>query len=175
MSSAVADSLRELLGIEKKRYLEDRAEEGGTAEGFRQRIRKQYTKDPTKFVSLVLDALMEATTKKWQEPPRKRGPDLFAVGLPSGEEFIIPEYLTRPASYATGDDIDDDDESKFQKVDSKFGTINDLFDDATIKMRKAAQSSAAAEKEMQAADELRRRARGKMSAFLRDVVDKKPE
>jgi hypothetical protein len=79
--------------------------------------------------------------------------------------------LTRPASYATGADIEEDDEQKFEKVDFKFATVNDLFDDATIKLRKAAQSSAAAEKEMQAADEARRRARGKMSAFLRDITD----
>jgi hypothetical protein len=91
---------------------------------------------------------------------------LFSIG-----GFTVPEYLTRPASYATGADIEEDDEQKFEKVDFKFATVNDLFDDATIKLRKAAQSSAAAEKEMQAADEARRRARGKMSAFLRDITD----
>jgi hypothetical protein len=71
----------------------------------------------------------------------------------------------------TGEDIEEDDEHKFEKVDYRFATVNDLYDDATLKMRKAAQSSASAEIQMRAADTARRRAGGNMSAFLRDVVD----
>ena len=169
MSAPIASNLRELLNIEKKRYLEERAAAGGTAAGFRERVRASYQADQMKYVALVLDAVMESATKTWQQAPRKRGPDLFCV---AGQ--TIPEYLTRPASFVTGDDIEHDDEEKFEKVDAKFATISDLFDDATIKMRKAAQSSAAAETEMKAADEARRRARGNMAALLREIADPPP-
>jgi hypothetical protein len=163
----VADSLRALLQFEKSRYLEGRKTEGGTAQGFRARIRAQYSRDPTKFEKLVLDALMEATTKTWQAQPRKRGTDLFSIA-----GIAIPEFLTRPSSeYVDGDDIEDDVESKFEKVHHRFATVNDLYEDATIKMRKAAQSSAAAESEMRVADEARRRAKGKTSALLCELAD----
>jgi hypothetical protein len=165
--AAVAETLKQLLRFEKKRYLEARREAGGTAEGFRKRIRNMYAREKLKFDSLMLDALMEATTKQWQEKPRNKGPDLFSIG-----GHTVPEYLTRPANgYVSGDDIEEDDEVKYEKVDAAFATVNDLFDDATIKLRKAAQASTAAELEMRAADEARRRARGSMSAFLRDIAD----
>jgi hypothetical protein len=163
--TAVADSLRELLRLEKSRYIEGKKEQGGTAEGFRERIRRQYGRDPRKFDSLVLDALMEATTKNWQAPPRKRGKDLFAI-----HGITLPEYLTRPAvGPVTGEELDDDE--KFEKVSQKFATVDDLASDTTIKLRKAAQSSAAANQLALALDEARRRARGNGAAFLHDLMD----
>lgn len=161
-----ANSLRELLQFEKTRYLLGRKEEGGTAEGFRQRIRRQYGRHPDKFDALVLDALMEAATKNWEAQPRKHGPDLFSV---SGE--TIPEYLTRPALYVTGEDIETGDEVRFEKVHQKYATANDYREDALIKMRKAAQSSAAAERQMRAVDEVFRRAKGKGNTPLQDIAD----
>jgi len=161
----VADNLRELLNTEKRKYIEGRKEEGGTAEGFRQRIRRQYARDPLKFDSLVLDALMEAATKNWQAPPRKRGKDLFSIA-----EISIPEFLTRPAAaHVTAETLDD--EEAFEKVSQKFATVADLAEDVTIKLRKAAQSAAAANELAQALDEARRRARGKEGAFLHDLMD----
>jgi hypothetical protein len=159
-------SLKDYLGVEKKRYLEECKAFGGTAEGFRDRVRSRYAAGPDEFNKFVLDSLMEATTKRWQAPPRDTGTDLFSIG-----GLVIPEHLTRPAaSFVTGEDVENDD--RFEKVDAAFATVNDLVDDATIKLRKAAQSSAAAERKMKAADEARRRARGNMSTLLSDIADK---
>jgi hypothetical protein len=161
-----ADSLRELLQFEKTRYLQSRKEQGGTAEGFRQRVRRQYSRHPDKFDALVLDALMEAATKNWEAQPRKHGPDLFSISSDT-----VPEFLTRPALFVTGEDIETEAESRFEKVHQKYATVNDYREDALIKMRKAAQSSAAAEKQMQAVDEALRRAKGKGSTPLQDIAD----
>lgn len=161
-------SLRDYLGGEKKRYLEECKTFGGTADGFRERVRAQYAAGPDQFNKYVLDSLMEATTKRWQTPPRDTGSDLFSIG-----GLVIPEHLTRPSAlFVTGEDVEDDEESRFEKVDAAFATVNDLVDDATIKLRKAAQSSAAAERKMKAADEARRRARGNMSMLLSEIADK---
>jgi hypothetical protein len=75
--------------------------------------------------------------------PRKKGPDLFSIA-----GYTIPEHLTRYASgfYSPEDDAEEEDEEAYEKVDHDFATVNDLYDDATIKLRKAAQSSAAAKK-----------------------------
>jgi hypothetical protein len=168
MSGPVAESLSELLGIEKAKYLDECKQTGGTASGFRERIRKQYTKDPPKFNKLALDAWLEATTKKWQQQPRRRGPDLFSIN-----GYAVPEFLTRvgQGGPVDGQAIENDTEEAFEKVSAKFATVNDLYQDATIGMRKAAQNSASAERKMQAADEARRRAKGKVTAFLKDLAD----
>jgi hypothetical protein len=166
MSAPISSTLSGMLNAQKKLYLEGCGPSGGTAKGFRERINADYRSNELKYSALMLDAVMEATTKNWQAPPRKRGPDLFCI---SGQ--TIPETLTRPSSIVTGDDIDDDDDQKFEKVDCKYATVSDLVDDATIKLRKAAQSSAAAEAQMKVADEARRRAGGQMNMFLRDVAD----
>lgn len=162
----VADTLSALLQAEKTRYIEKTQQEGGSAEGFRKRIRGQYSRDHLKYDSLMLDALMEAVTRAWEKPARKHGPDLFSIA-----GVTIPEFLTRPAHHVSGDQIDD--EKLFEKVSYKFATVRDLYDDATVKLRKAAQSSAAAELLMKTADEARRRARGKDTAFLHDLMDER--
>src|SRR6185312_3404117 len=115
-----------MLNTQKKLYLEACGPTGGTAKGFRERISTDYRAHELKYTALVLDAVMEAATKNWQAPPRKRGPDFFCI---SG--LTVPETLTRPSSFATGDDIDDDDEDKFEKVDCRYATVSDLVDDAT--------------------------------------------
>jgi hypothetical protein len=162
------DSLSAFLEIERKKYLEQCQESGGTAQGYREHIVALSNNDPLRFKRWQFEALMEATTRKWQAPPRKHGPDLFSINR---EE--IPEHLTRPASNFDVDDktIEEDDENAFEKVDANFSTVNDLFQDALIKMRKAAQSGAAAERKMKLADEAKRRAKGKINIFLRDIAD----
>ena len=167
MSETIATSLSKFLGTEKKKYLVESREIGGTAEGFRERIRSEYARDKLKFDSLVIDALMEATTRKWQQRPRHHGPDLFMI---SG--YTVPEYLTRPKlKYVDGEDIEADDEAAFEKVDSGFATVYDHFQDTQIHLRKAAQSSAAAERQAKATDEMVRRAKGRMDTPLRDIAD----
>ena len=143
-------------------------EEGAKAQGFRDHIVEIARKDPLRFKAWQLEALLEAATRKWQAPPRKHGPDLFSI---AGEE--IPEHLTRLSSdFEESSDFNEEDEDcDFEKVDANFATVNDLFQDALIKMRKAAQSSAAAEKKMKLADEAKRRAHGQMNVFLRDIID----
>jgi hypothetical protein len=161
------NSLSTWLEIERKKYLEECQESGGTAQGFRDHVAKLSSKDSLRFDSWKFEALMEATTKKWQAPPRKRGEDLFSI---NGE--VIPEHLTRPAAtWVDGDTIDQDEEFTFEKVDANYATVNDGYQDALIKLRKAAQSSAAAEHKMKMADEARRRAKGNMDAYLRDLAD----
>jgi hypothetical protein len=159
------------LTAQKKQFLVGAKEIGGKAKGFRRYIGQQYSDDKEFFNKLVLDALMEAATRKWEQQPRKQGPDLFSInGHP------IPEFLTRAAfpGFDDPDEEEDEDEEEaeqFEKVDHQFATVNDLVADATIKLRKAAQSGAAAEEEMKAADVARRRARGNMTAYLRDLAD----
>lgn len=158
-----AASLTALLTMLKDKYIESTEQEGGTAPGFREFVRKYYSRDKSKFIALVLDAIMEATTKKWEEQPRKTGPDLFSIA-----DETIPEFLTRPAAHFVDGD---DDERTFEKVSFKFATVRDLHLDALIKMRKAAQSSAAAERMMRAADEARRRAGGRDDVLLKTIQD----
>jgi hypothetical protein len=155
------------LAQQKKAYLEAQGETGGTAAGFREWVKGLYVEDELRFTKLVLDATMEATTKQWERPPRKHGPDLFEVA-----GFTVPESLTRPAhGYVTGEELASDDEDAFEKVDQKFATVQDFRDDAMLKMRKAAQSAAVAEQEMKAADEAWRRAHGDASVLLREIAD----
>jgi hypothetical protein len=160
VSGMIASSLSELLKFEKKKYLEDSAENGGTASGFRDRIRNEYATDPEKFNALVPQALMEAATKTWQAPPRKNGPDLFSIA-----GLMIPESLTRLGD-VVGDEITADDEEKFEKGDCNFATVDDLYEDAAITMRKGKQVLAAGERKMRVADEARSRAHGNRKAFL---------
>jgi hypothetical protein len=154
------------LAAQKKKFLIEREQDGGRAKGFREYVGRQYQIDPAYFTKLALDAVMEATTKAWERPARRAGPDLFSIA-----DYAIPEYLTRPTNnYVSDDDLDDETEA-FEKVDHAFATVQDLLYDATIKLRKAAQSSAVAEREMKAVDDARRRARGNMTTLLRDIAD----
>lgn len=140
MSGAVADSLSELLAFEKDRYFNRCKENGGTAKGFRRHVTKEYERDKLKFDSLMFQGLMEASTRCWERPPRNRGPDLFAV-----DGDTVPEILTRKRKLFDFED-DADEEETFEKVHQKYATVNDLYEDATIKMRKAAQAGASRRK-----------------------------
>ena len=157
-------TLSSIMRREREVYLDMMGIKGGSAKGFRDWIARRHSEDPRLF---PIDALRdEAANKGWQSPPRERGHDLFSLG-----GVPIPEFLTRSQSgFPEGDDIDETTDG-FEKVSARFATVNDRFEDALIKMRKAAQSSAKAEKDMQQADEARRRARGDMSAFLKDIAD----
>jgi len=166
VSTAPASSLRELLAMEKRRYLDEAREHGGTARGFRERIRERYKADTLKYTALTLEALLEATTRKWEQQPRKFGPDLFSVA-----GFTIPEYLTRQSADYLSEDASE--ESKYEKVVHTFATVNDLHEDALIKMRNAARAGARAEAEMRIVDAAKRRAGGRMTVFLRDITDDK--
>jgi hypothetical protein len=159
--SVGAVTLSQRLAIEKQKYLEQQGEAGGTASGYRNWI---YEKKD-QFVDFMSEALGVAATKKWQEPSRS-GPDLFSIaGIP------IASYLTRPsASFFTGEDIDDEDE-RFEKVDQRFATVNDLREDALIKQRNVTRSAHAAEMKMRAVDEALRRAKGDLRKSLHEVID----
>jgi hypothetical protein len=164
MTTPITETLRDLLTAEKLRYLDGGREMGGTAQGFRDYVREQIRREPLKYTSLAIDAVMEATTRNWERSPRKHGADLFAIG---GQ--TIAEALTRRSPGAVGDDPDD--EEGFEKVLSIYATVADLREDAVIKLRKAAQASTAAERLMKVADEAIRRAHGDLSARLRDLAD----
>jgi hypothetical protein len=157
---------RDPMAAERPRYLDSCGVDGGTATGFREWIKKRCYEDPRLF---PVDAIRDkAATAAWQAQPRRDGPDLFTIG-----GVTVPEFLTRPKNgHVDGEDLEDEDgENGFEKVAQQYATVRDRRDDALIKLRKAAQSSAAAEKLMQNADECRRLAHGNMGAFLRDLAD----
>lgn len=148
---------------ERAMYLDDAGTLGGSASGFRIWVATRSAEDPKLFPYEGLRD--EAATKAWEEQPRQKGPDLFSI---NGK--TVPEYLTRPAKgFVDGEDLGDSDQ--FEKVAAKFATVADGIDDATIKLRQAARASAAAELDMQAAEAWRRKARGDVARFLRDLKD----
>jgi hypothetical protein len=160
-------SLSGLLLKERAIYLDGCQEDGGTAEGFRQHILQARKQDPQQFDKRTIELLMEAATKAWQHSPRKDGEDLFSIA-----GVVIPEHLTRPKTcFVTAEELESDEEDSFEKVSSNFATVNDAYEDAIIKMRKAAQASSAAEGKMRMVDEARKRAKGNLSIFLRDIAD----
>src|SRR6516162_1742495 len=145
------------LSQERSRYLDKCKEEGGTAQGFRDYVQQLHKKEPLRFQKRLVELLAQATTRAWERPPRQTGPDLFSITPPDAiKEAIVPEILTTPKHglLVTGEMLDD--ENAFRKVSSHYATVGDRFEDAVVKMRKAAQSSAAAEEDMKQADEARR-------------------
>lgn len=158
------------LSAQKHLFIDGRQTAGGTANGFRSHIRQRYSADPLMFSSMMLDALMEATTKKWEQQPRRDGPDLFRI-----KGVVLPEFLTRPTQgHVPNPDAPDEGESEehYEKVSQRYATIEDYYSDGMIKLRKAAQSSARAEQQMRNADEALRRAGGDQAAFLVNVADR---
>lgn len=156
-------SMNTIMRIERQRYLDKCETDGGTAGGFRQWIRQRMEEEGDALfqIGALLD---EAATGAWEAQPRTTGPDLFSIN-----SLPVPEFLTRPGKSA--DDDGENDEDGYEKVSQRFATVSDLFEDAVVKMRKAAQASAAAEKRYQQAQEARRRARGNTMAFARDLAD----
>jgi hypothetical protein len=161
--------LAEHLTILHGQYLEKRKEDGGTASGWRSFGMGSLKRDPALLALYSDELILMALTKKWQEPPRKRGPDLFSMA-----GYVVPDTLTRisKTEFADGDDIEEDVENKFEKVDHRYATVNDLIADSNIKLRKAAQSSARANACAIAADVALKRAKGDLNVFLRDIADK---
>jgi len=160
--------LNEYLTILHGQYLERQKQEGGTAAGWRVYALEQLHREPERLSLYTEELILNGLTKKWREPPRKRGPDLFSIA-----DYTIPETLTRVAKHqiADGDEIETDDEDVFEKVDHRYATVADLIDDSNIKLRKAAQSSARANACAIAADFARKRAKGDLHVFLRDIAD----
>jgi len=151
--------------IERSKYLATQETTGGTASGFRQWVRKAVEADPRIFPA---DALRdEAATKAWETQPRKKGPDLLSVA-----GIDIPEYLTRHRRGFTEGDVDEI-EDLFEKIDSRFATVDDYLEDAMVKLRNAARASASAERQAAHADQCLRLARFDRAARLRDLADKK--
>jgi hypothetical protein len=155
----------ERLAELKDKYLRQQKTDGGTAGGYRKFAAENI--DRLFLEKFIWDALNEAATREWRKQPRKDGPDLFSIA-----GVKIPDSLTRPAKgkFITGEGLDDD-EGDFEKVHSDFATVGDLIDDATIKLRKAAQASAAAEREARIADEALRRAHGDRDTLLKNIAD----
>jgi hypothetical protein len=163
--------LSQYLKAERESYLYGEGATGGTAENFRKRIAKKAKEEPAKFEAMVLDAWMEASTRAWQKPPKRRDPDMFSIG-----GMALPEFFVRRRMPETWDEEDDSSDPEamdqfLEKVHCDFATVADAYADATIKMRKAAQASAAAEEDMKLADLARRRSRGRLEARLVELVD----
>ena len=78
-------AITRFLAAQKKLYLTSCREKGGKAGGFRKFMADQYASDSRPFLKLALEMLMDATTKAWECPPRRRGPDLFSIN-----DYIIP-------------------------------------------------------------------------------------
>lgn len=153
--------LTRLLREWKFDYTISKRENGGTASGYRQYADRRFLDNPSAVE--VREAICDIAKSVWEEQPRKKGPDLFEVA-----GFKIPEFLTR---YSTTFFSAPDDEEQFEKVHQKFATVNDLVDHSNIHLLKAAQASAAAAKEAEAAREALRRANGDRSKRLSDCQD----
>jgi hypothetical protein len=164
---STGENISEFLAIQRQQYLDLRRDLGGSREGFRNHVWAAVKKDPLKGEALMMGAWMEAANRAWEKQPRKQGPDLFSI-----DGYTVPEHLTRPR-YDDADDGEEADDADYEKVDSKYATVNDLYEDALIKMRNAARASAAAEIKMKAADVARRRAGGDLSKHLTDIADGK--
>src|SRR3954451_10451266 len=67
------------LNGQKRAFIDSKGRAGGTADQFRGHVRQRYLADKLMFDSMMLDALMEATTKKWEQQPRREGADLFRI------------------------------------------------------------------------------------------------
>jgi hypothetical protein len=161
------NEVRALMQIELDKLLKKKGKAGASAADWRKHLSGLYHDDPATFEALTLQLLLEAGDKNWRKPPRVDGPDLFSVA-----GVTIASYLTRPISaYVDAKDVADESQDQFQKVSVEFATIADAKDDMQIKMRKAAQSSAAAERLAQAVDEMVKRAKGKMSTLIKSVAD----
>lgn len=155
-----------LMLIEKAKYLAFHGEKAGTASGFREWVKEAAATDPRLF---PVDALRdEAATKAWQTKPATTGGNLFSVA-----GINVPQFLTRHRKGFVESDVVDDPEELFEKIDSRFATVDDYSEDVMIKLRNAARASAAAEKEAQHVDECLRLARFNRAARLRDLADKK--
>jgi hypothetical protein len=135
-------------------------ERGGTASGYRQYVDRRFLSDPGAVE--IREAVCDAAKGVWEEQSRKKGPDLFDVA-----GLTIPEFLTRYAK----DFFAHPDEDQFEKVHQSFAVVSDLVDHSNIHLLKAAQASAAAAKEAEAAQEALRRAAGDRNKRLSDVQD----
>jgi hypothetical protein len=145
----------------REEYLLLCGKDAGTAAGFRDYVSMRHRDDPRIFpVEFLRD---QAATRAWEAQPRKRGPDLWSI---NGE--TLPEALTRPHR---GLFDDDDDEKAFEKIHQRFATVDDLREDAIIKLRVAAEGSAAANQRMKQADEALKRAKGDGSVLLSAIKD----
>ena len=136
---------------------------GGDAAGFRAWIRDRAAEDPRLFpVDYMRD---QAANRAWETPTRRKAPDLFSI---AGED--VPEILTR---YKAGFRDEDDEKDAFEKILSINATVQDRYDDAVIHLHNASKTNAAAMRDMEQADECRRRARGDMAKPLIDLADPK--
>ena len=134
MSSGL--TLSKFLDIEFTKYLDQRKEVGGNCSGFLSFVTEGMKDDPPKYLGFFYEAVREAAKRRWEKTPRQSGPDLFSI---NGE--TEPSHYTRLASrYVDGEELENKGEDGFEKVAQQYATINDMRDDALIKMRKAAQS-----------------------------------
>lgn len=149
-------SLRQRALEEREKYLFAQGQAGGSAAGFRDWFDKAMALE--EFAARqALDAVAD---RAWEAQPRKRGPDLFSLaGAP------LPEAITRRALVSSEDGDD------FEKVHQSFATVQDLLDDATIKEHNADRVVDAAAERRRQAETARRRAKGDLSMFLKDLAD----
>lgn len=156
--------LRVHLDVTLSQYIDISGNDGGDAAGYRDFLHKSLAERPDIVQGHLSELIDAAANTAWRRKPRDRGPDLFSIA-----GVTCPEYLTRPdaGSLAEGDEHGEG----FRKVGQRHATVNDLADDAKIKARKAAEAGAAAAKRYQMADEARRRAKGNMATFLKDIAD----
>lgn len=151
---------RKLIEL-RNEYLLLCGKNAGTAAGFRDYVAMRHRDDPRVFpIDFLRD---QAATRAWEAQPRKSGPDLFSIN-----GVKLPEALTRPRA---GFFEEEDDEKKFEKVHQNFATVNDLYEDAVIKLRVAAADAAAADQRMKLADEALKRAKGDRSTLLSAIRD----
>jgi hypothetical protein len=80
--------------------------------------------------------------------------------------------VARTIEFVDGDDIEEDAEDKFEKVDHRYATVGDLVADSNIKLRKGSAIVRACKRLRIAADVALKRAKGKVDIHLCDIADK---
>jgi hypothetical protein len=157
--------LRRMLRIDRDTYLNEQKQSGGTAAGYRERIKEKGDG----YKDLLQEGLLISATAIWEEQPRRKGPDLFSIA-----GMAIPSRLTRLRIRPEDEEAESEepgDEDKFEKVSTEFATAYDYEQDWIIHMRKSVEAAAAAAEQGRIVDEIRRRAKGKMDTPLRDIKD----
>jgi hypothetical protein len=159
------------LKKERLAWLNKRGTTAGTGRLFRAHV-VMMRSDPTIAVLKGVDwerlfadhAAADAADHAWRSPLQET---LFQT-----DGIREPKTYTRPAEGSFGDDLEQEHES-YEQIAFEFASIKDDRADADIRMRKAAEATAAAYTRIKSNDIKRRRAKGDDSVPVKDVTDDK--
>jgi hypothetical protein len=165
----ITDPTRPFLRRLKDRYLDAVKSDGGFLEEWKRQVHDQAREDPNFFKPLHSGLLDIAMEDVWRDHAKKTTDDddddeddddqrdLFQIAGIN----IKPELRFR----------DDDVPGGHRTALRKYATVAHLFSQAEITAEKARQNSEAAERQLKAANEALRRAKGRSAELLVNVRD----